>query len=181
MKLQLGTRCNPRPLCPRKRTSVPTEEKAGWVPEPVWEIIWRKNPLAPAAIRVLVSPVRSLIATPTELSRVSALHVKKSVGTLAKVPRDCCSNLSRLLVWMGRHPQTVLERVGNVVLACQLDRAAMTIRKGVWERERDRERERERERVRELVKELGFVLNPGNKWYCMDFTNVQELFRRYSH
>jgi len=26
----------PRPLYPRGRTPVPTEQKAGWAPEPVW-------------------------------------------------------------------------------------------------------------------------------------------------
>ena len=60
-----------------------------------------QNPLAPARIRALVCPVRSLVAIPTELTgfvtSVSALHVKKSVGTLVKVSRVCCSSLSSVV------------------------------------------------------------------------------------
>ena len=121
-KFQLGTRWNPRPLCPRERTPVPIEEEVGWVPEPVWTMTRRQNPLTPVGIRALVLPVRSLLTIPTELtgfvSAVSALHVKKSVCTLAKVSRVFVPVYQALLVWTGRHPHTVLERVGTVVLPC---------------------------------------------------------------
>ena len=59
-----------RPLYPRERTMVPTEQEAEWDPPVDLDGLEKKKPLARTGVRSPHRPARNLVATPTELSRL---------------------------------------------------------------------------------------------------------------
>ena len=77
----METYFSPQLLYPQERTPVPTEQKADWVPEPIWTFCRTEKSLAPIKIQTPGLPSHSPVAVPTTLLRLDVmlltLHILK--------------------------------------------------------------------------------------------------------
>lgn len=71
-----GVNFTPRPLYPRKRNQVPTEQDTGCAPETVWAFWRREKSLDLAGIRSLDYPAHILVTILTELSRFKLISTR---------------------------------------------------------------------------------------------------------
>jgi len=66
----------PRPLYPRGRIPVLTEQETGWAPHADWTFSERENSLVPTGVPTLVCLARSIVPVPTELVKYYAVFWK---------------------------------------------------------------------------------------------------------
>jgi len=104
----------PRPLCPRRRYSVPIVQEAGWIQGPVWTGVENRSPGRPVAIpSVLRSKIRKCICS-------DCVFISRS-----QLPRGLRRGPSsaRLLRLRVRIPPVLWMSVASVV-CCQVEISA---------------------------------------------------------